>query len=433
MSRPAVPGAPAGAVPPPATGPLHNAARNDRTSRQVLRVLGILLLAFLGLVVLAAVGVTAGPVGLLIGLVLAFLPAPVYVFLALRVDRYEPEPLSLLAGAFFWGATAATFVALILNTAGEAAVGAWFGSDLGSFYGGSISAPVVEETMKAAVLFAVYRWRRSELNGVLDGIVYATMVGLGFATTENVLYYARASVEGGVPLAATFFMRGVISPFGHPLFTAMTGIGFGIAAHSARQSVRFLAPAAGLLAAIALHSLWNTSASVGGGLAFLGIFFLLMIPAFIALVVFAIVALTREGRLLAASLQPDVASGLLSPEDVQVLGSLRSRRQALREAKRQGRAARRAREAFHDAATELGFFRHRLGRGVVPPTAAAQEEREHVERVRQLRAAAPATTAAALPAPAVAPVASPAGWYADPWSQGTWRWWDGRAWTHHYA
>jgi protease PrsW len=421
MSQPATSATPA---PPPAA--VQAVASNDRTSRVVLQVLGILLLALLGLLILAAIGLTAGPVGLLIGLVLAVVPTPVYLFLALRIDRFEPEPLPMLAGAFFWGATAATFVALVLNTAGGAVVGASFGSDIGEVYTGSISAPVVEETAKAFVLLAVYKWRRSELDGVLDGIVYATMVGLGFATTENVLYYARASLEGGVPLAATFFMRGVISPFGHPLFTAMTGIGFGIAALSPRRAVSLLAPAAGLLAAIALHSLWNTSASVGGGLAFLGVFFLLMVPGFIALVVLAIVVMSREGRLLSRTLQPDVATGLLSAQDLAVLSSLRHRRLALREAKRHGSAARRARDAFHRAATELGFFRHRLGRGVVAPARAAEEERAHFERVRTLRAATPPTTAGLLPPP-------PAAWYPDPWRQGSWRWWDGRTWTHHHA
>ena len=35
-------------------------------------------------------------------------------------------------------------------------------------------------------------WRRAELDGVLDGIVYAGMVGIGFAFTENILYLAAA-------------------------------------------------------------------------------------------------------------------------------------------------------------------------------------------------------------------------------------------------
>ena len=65
------------------------------------------------------------------------------------------------------------------------------------------------------MLYAIYRWRRHEFDGVLDGIVYAGMVGLGFAFTENVLYYGRTALEGGDVLAATFFVRGVMAPFAH--------------------------------------------------------------------------------------------------------------------------------------------------------------------------------------------------------------------------
>src|SRR5207342_2496542 len=119
---------------------------------------------------------------------------------------------------------------------------------------------------------------------VLDGMVYAAMVGLGFAMTENVLYYSHAAVHGGVPLAATFFMRGVLAPFTHPVFTCMTGIGLAIAATTPRHWLRVAAPAAGLLAAILLHSLWNTSATVEDGAAFVGVYFLLMVPLFFGLV-----------------------------------------------------------------------------------------------------------------------------------------------------
>ena len=106
------------------------------------------------------------------------------------IDRYEPEPPRLLAWAFLWGATGATLIALVVNTTGQAVVGGAFGAAVGQLYGGSLSAPFVEEIVKAAVLYAIYRWRRHEFDGVLDGIVYAGMVGLGFAFTENVLYYA---------------------------------------------------------------------------------------------------------------------------------------------------------------------------------------------------------------------------------------------------
>ena len=55
-----------------------------------------------------------------------------------------------------------------------------------------IGAPVAEEASKGLFLLLLLWWRRAELDGVLDGIVYAGMVGVGFAFTENILYLASA-------------------------------------------------------------------------------------------------------------------------------------------------------------------------------------------------------------------------------------------------
>ena len=172
-----------GPVSTPALAPA--AERRIKFQGRAVRVLAIIGLVLAGLVTLLVIGIDAGPVGFLTGLVLATVPVPIYVFLALRIDRFEPEPLRLLAWAFFWGATVATFIALVLNTVGQAVVGAQFGADVGELYGGSISAPVVEESAKGFVLFLIYRWRRWQLDSVLDGMVYAAMVGLGFAMTRT--------------------------------------------------------------------------------------------------------------------------------------------------------------------------------------------------------------------------------------------------------
>ena len=161
------------------------------------------------------------------------------------------------------GATGATLIALVVNTTGQDVVGGAFGAAVGQLYGGSLSALFVEEIAKAAVLYAIYRWRRHEFDGVLDGIVYAGMVGLGFAFTENVLYYGRTALEGGDVLAATFFVRGVMAPFAHPLFTSLTGLGLGLAALREGAPWR-VAPVVGLFGAMVLHSLWNTSAGLAG-------------------------------------------------------------------------------------------------------------------------------------------------------------------------
>jgi len=79
----------------------------------------------------------------------------------------------------------------------------------------------------------------------LDGIVFAGVIALGFATVENVLYYGCAINEGKETLIALLIMRGVMSPFAHVSFTAMTGIGCGIARESHNTFVRILLPIIG--------------------------------------------------------------------------------------------------------------------------------------------------------------------------------------------
>ena len=121
-----------------------------------------------------------------------------------------------------------------------------------------VSAPVVEETAKALVLFVLFFWRRDEFDGVTDGVVYAAMVGLGFAMTENVKYYGVAVAENNA--LGVFIVRGIFSPFAHPLFTGMTGVGLGLAAQTVKGWVKVVAPPVGFVAAVVLHASWNASA-----------------------------------------------------------------------------------------------------------------------------------------------------------------------------
>src|SRR4030095_2986874 len=182
----------------------------------------------LGLIVLLLIGSETGLVAMIIGLICATLPVPIYIMLLLWIDRYESEPLWLLATVFIWGAVVAVFVAFILNTMNDAIVtAATNNAQIGNNFGAVISAPIVEESAKAFILLLLFLFKRDEFDGIIDGIVYAGMVGLGFAMTENVLYYGRAVGGGAGALTFTWVLRGMAAPFSHPLFTSMTGIGLG--------------------------------------------------------------------------------------------------------------------------------------------------------------------------------------------------------------
>lgn len=367
---PAVPLAPGDVDPAAAPAPRHGLVR---FGRWLLWAFLVLFMALCGLLVWASVSTVTGLLGFLIGLCLALLPLPALIAAFRWVDRYEPEPPRLLAFAFFWGATVAALIAGTLNSVGEMVItrGAAAGTD-GLLATAVYIAPWVEEAAKGAVLLAVFLFRRYEFDGIVDGIVLAGMVGIGFAFTENILYFGRAFLAGSTELGTaggisavglTFLLRGVFSPFAHPLFTVLTGIGFGLAATSRSPVIRWFAPLVGFLGAVLLHATWNRSAGSGLG-GFVLSYFVLMVPAFIVLVSVATWSRRREGKVVATRLPAYVEAGWLAPADVSMVASLPVRKQALQWARaRYGDGGRRALRDFQLAATELAFLRDRAERG----------------------------------------------------------------------
>src|SRR5215208_3849171 len=143
--------------------------------RVALSILGVLFALFLGLLVLIVIGIETGPVALMLGFITATIPVPLYVILVLWIDRYEAEPLWMLATAFFWGAVVATFFAFLLNTTSQGIVGSIANANAGEAFAAVISAPIVEEVGKAFILLIFFFWKKDEFDGVLDGIIYASM------------------------------------------------------------------------------------------------------------------------------------------------------------------------------------------------------------------------------------------------------------------
>lgn len=329
-------------------------------------VVGILIALVLGLLVLLVIGIETGPVAFILGFLAATIPVPIYVILVLWIDRYESEPFWMLATAFFWGALVATFFAFLLNTTGGLVVGAIFSNQqAGELFALVVSAPIVEESGKAALLLLFFFFKKDEFDGVIDGIVYASLVALGFAMTENILYYGKAALGGGGQLTLTFFLRGALSPFAHPLFTSMTGIGLGLARQTRNLAVRLIAPVAGFLLAMFLHSLWNGSGALFGGGVFLLTYLIFMVPAFVILLVVIGIALYREGRVVREFLLSDLERGLFTKQEYDQLGSIFGRMgSSFNALTTNGVRGWRTRMKFNQLASELAFHRCRVARGL---------------------------------------------------------------------
>ncbi|GAB3768869.1 RsiW-degrading membrane proteinase PrsW (M82 family) [Nocardioides ginsengisegetis] len=358
------------------------AARRDSVAFTV--VVTILVgLGALGMLLVIALSGGAGT--LLLATALAALPVGPLVGLYLWLDRYEPEPRKLLAAGLLWGCFVATAAALVIQGVGGFVVGFTDNETL------EVVAPVSEEFSKGLFLLLLLWWRRAELDGVLDGIVYAGMVGVGFAFTENILYLAAAynGTDGMGPggtsaITGTFVVRCLFSPFAHPLFTAFTGIGVGVAVGARTRSLRFIAPLLGYACAVAAHATWNTSTVYGFG-NFVTVYLVLMAPALVAIACFAVWSRRSERRMLTAALSDAAQRGLIPATDIGWVVDLRARRRSRAFARQQGgKAAERAMRDYQQAAIELGFLHHRFLRGTPPPDFAARGQ-SYVARIGEVR------------------------------------------------
>jgi RsiW-degrading membrane proteinase PrsW (M82 family) len=302
----------------------------------------------------------------LIAVPFALLPVPLLVALVLFADRLEPEPRVNLIFAFSWGAGVAVLVALIINTLGlEYVTMPALGKTGGQYVSATFGAPVVEETLKGLVLILLLRLRRQELDGPTDGIIYAAMVGLGFAMMENISYYIDALVKpeigGAKLLGLTFVLRGVISPFAHPIFTSMTGLGVAYAASHRRAN---WAIPVGWLGAMLLHGTWNGLSRFG--LAGLGVAYLLLTCVFACLIGVLVRDRHNIVSLIRRCLPAYVPTGLVTPQDIEMLATLHGRRIARHWARMSGgRAAANAMADYQLAATELAMLHQRAERGVI--------------------------------------------------------------------
>ena len=138
-------------------------------------------------------------------------------------------------------------------------LGEILGPDAALLLAAPISAPVVEEVFKALGVLLVFWLLRAEFDNMRDGIVYGSLVGLGFNWLEAAPHVVQGYAEFGTPpFGAQLGMRYALFGFGgHALFTGLFGASLGLALQTRRTWLRYLAPPVGLLLAISAHLLNN--------------------------------------------------------------------------------------------------------------------------------------------------------------------------------
>ncbi|BBX37754.1 integral membrane protein [Mycolicibacterium mageritense DSM 44476 = CIP 104973] len=371
-------------TPPPWTTlplvPLPRPVRKVGAPLGVIIALGVLT----GLLILLIT--LSNPVGAIIGFVLSSIAMTAVLFAYLWLDRWEPEPPRLLLMAFGWGASVAVVLSVVLSLLGDAVFPHSTVLPQG-FDSIAIRAPLVEEAAKGAFLLIMMTGRRrNELNSLTDCLVYAGLVGVGFAWLEDIMYIANAESLAGSLLTAA--MRLIMAPFAHPLFTSMTAIGVYFALKQRSLVAKAGCILLGYAAAVLMHGLWNGSSLVGIETYF-AVYVVWMVPIFALMIAVAITSRHREQRLVAAKLPGMVAAGLISQNEATWLGSLKTRRAAIATAARTGgRPAGKAVARFAAAVVELAFVRDRIDRGFGDARVHALLN-EEVHSVAAARSAAP--------------------------------------------
>ncbi len=317
------------------------------------------------------------PIGLALVSLAAIVPAIFYSLLVSLLDRFEAEPWYMMLGAFLWGAVVATFFSLIANTFWGVAVFAAWGETAYQVLVPIFVAPPVEETMKGAALVVLLLAFRHELDGILDGIIYGALVGLGFAMTENVLYFSGFLQEMGVGgLVLGFLLRAGLGGFAHAIFTACTGAGVAIArTRYGRGGVRWLLPFIGLGLAILLHAFWNTMAVAGTELgpimallSLVAIFFVVIVPGVLTVILVAIHQWDRQLGILRVQLADEVTRGTLSADDLYLLTTPGQRRRRFwKTLFEDGLRAWLRLRRFAAIASQLAFQKHHRSQGEPEP------------------------------------------------------------------
>jgi len=302
-----------------------------------------------------------------------------YVLLFLLVDRWRPSSPSMKLLALAWGAFAATFFAVIVNSwMGQLLAAGASGEDIANNAAAIFVAPFVEEACKASVLFILVMAMRRRVVSVIQMIGLSGLAAAGFAFVENIIYYIQvyctASLVVG-PDAESYLqqmvlMRGVYTSFGHPLFTMMTAFGLICGLRQRSKLARVMCPLTGYLFAALLHMCFNGLATFSNDfsvLVMMGVMVILGVAGWL------IGQFLMQKRVIAWRLDDYVRMGWLRDRDAAVYSALFSRLKLTTAGWLRGWRTGKATVRLMSDVTELAYIRQGMVTGTIDRGAQGRE------------------------------------------------------------
>lgn len=183
--------------------------------------------------------------------VLAVSPSIAIFFIFYLRDKYDREPWQMLLKTFLLGGLSILPVAIIEGLLFEAWGVSLFEPNglLVNLLSMVFLVALVEEGAKFCVV-RYYAWKKAAFNEPYDGVMYALMASLGFATVENILYvFQNGSVVG--------WLRALLTVPMHALTAVIMGYYIGLAKYSQGRKNTEGNLYTGLWIAILFHGFFN--------------------------------------------------------------------------------------------------------------------------------------------------------------------------------
>lgn len=189
---------------------------------------------------------------ILVSIISAITPMFIYLSVLWLADKYDKEPIILVALHFIWGGVGAIIFAIFGSMIISEILAMIIGKS--ELIDAILIAPFVEEITKG--IFLLPSALNRKFDNITDGLVYGGAIGLGFGMTENFFYYAGYSgeISGFVGL---IMIRTIFTALMHCISTGTLGAFIGAAKYSIKKTNRYIFPFIGISIAIFVHFLWN--------------------------------------------------------------------------------------------------------------------------------------------------------------------------------
>lgn len=179
-------------------------------------------------------------------------PAVAIIIFFYTKDKHDREPFGVLLVSFLAGCFSVV-PAIILESALPAIVPGDDGTSLISVAIFTFVIVAGSEEFSKYLFLRYYAYRKPSFNEPYDGIVYAIMVGMGFATIENLMYVLDAETLGAA--WGTAGLRAITAVPAHATFAAIMGYYIGLAKFNKKneRSLMFR----GFIGAVILHGFYD--------------------------------------------------------------------------------------------------------------------------------------------------------------------------------